>query len=219
MREPRRVSLPGPADRSSVGDETARIELSEPVVVAAGPTRAVAGSRGRTSVLGAGLVIVVLVGFMLLRQQPAGTASATSSPAPGQPTSTAATEDAPATFAATDAAPADTSSPLPATDAPTAAPSPTPNASPKPTVKPTAKPTPKLTPAPAPGTLKVIVTVINDDGGTASAADFQVNVSPGACCGTVSPETFSGSESGTDVTIDWGASWTVTIDQPAGYRS
>jgi hypothetical protein len=64
----------------------------------------------------------------------------------------------------------------------------------------------------------VIVTVINDDGGTATAADFQVHVRPGACCGTVSPETFAGSESGTDVTVDWGTSWGVSVDRPAGYR-
>ncbi len=160
-------------------------------------------------------MVVALAGFLLLRQQPAGTALATSSPPPGQPTPAAATENPPATFAATDA-PAATSSPLPATDAPTAEPSPT--AAPSPTAKPTPKPTPTPTPVPV-GTLRVIVSVVNDDGGTASAADFQVHVSPGACCGTVSPETFAGSESGTDVAVDWGASWGVTMDRPAGYRT
>jgi len=61
-------------------------------------------------------------------------------------------------------------------------------------------------------TLTVIKTVINDNGGTAIPSDFTMNVT-----GTdVSPSLFSGSSSGTLVTLDTG-SYDVTETGPSGY--
>ncbi len=63
-----------------------------------------------------------------------------------------------------------------------------------------------------PATLNVIKTVINDDGGTAVASDFTINVS-----GTnVFPSSFAGSEGGVEVILDAG-SYEVTEDVLMGY--
>lgn len=69
------------------------------------------------------------------------------------------------------------------------------------------------TPPPAPATLHVVKTVVNDNGGTAVASDFTLNVA-----GTnVSNPSFAGSVAGVDVTLDAG-SYTVTEPiVPAGY--
>jgi hypothetical protein len=65
---------------------------------------------------------------------------------------------------------------------------------------------------PTPATLHIIKTVINDDGGTAAASDFTINVS-----GTnVSLSSFAGSEDGVDVTLDAG-SYAVTETSLPGY--
>ncbi len=62
--------------------------------------------------------------------------------------------------------------------------------------------------------LIVIKHVINDNGGTAAAADFTMQVS-----GTsVIPGSFAGAESGTQVTLDAG-SYSVTESGPSGYAS
>ena len=58
-----------------------------------------------------------------------------------------------------------------------------------------------VAPPPAPATLRVIKHVVNDDGGSKSAADFTILVSGSAA----SPASFAGSESGTDVSLDPGA--------------
>ena len=63
-------------------------------------------------------------------------------------------------------------------------------------------------------TLKVIKTVVNNDGGTAVAADFTMDVS-----GTnVSSTGFPGDTAGTTVTLDAG-SYSVTESGPSGYMS
>lgn len=63
-----------------------------------------------------------------------------------------------------------------------------------------------------PATLNVIKNVTNDDGGTATASDFTIDVS-----GTnVSSSSFAGSEAGVEVTLDAG-SYEVTETGPAGY--
>jgi hypothetical protein len=63
-----------------------------------------------------------------------------------------------------------------------------------------------------PGTLHIIKTVINDNGGTAIASDFTLNVA-----GTnVSNPSFAGSEAGVDVTLDAG-SYSVTETVSTGY--
>ncbi|PIZ85825.1 hypothetical protein COX94_02015 [Candidatus Nomurabacteria bacterium CG_4_10_14_0_2_um_filter_33_9] len=67
-------------------------------------------------------------------------------------------------------------------------------------------------PDPDPATLHVIKTVINNNGGTAIASDFTIDVS-----GTnVSPSSFSGSAAGVDVTLDAG-SYAVTETSLPGY--
>ena len=62
-----------------------------------------------------------------------------------------------------------------------------------------------------PGTLHVIKTVTNDNAegyqGTSSAGDFTLSVTGG---GNPAPESFAGSEAGTDVVIDAGASFSVS---------
>jgi len=74
-------------------------------------------------------------------------------------------------------------------------------------------PVPVPAPTPASATLHVIKTVINDNGGTAVASDFTLNVT-----GTnVSNPSFAGSATGVDVTMDAGA---YTVTEPvvsAGY--
>jgi len=68
--------------------------------------------------------------------------------------------------------------------------------------------------APQPGTLTVIKHVVNDDDGTAIAADFTMNVS-----GTgVSTSSFPGSETGTSVTLDAG-NYSVTEGSADGYTA
>lgn len=68
-----------------------------------------------------------------------------------------------------------------------------------------------------PGTLLVIKNVINDEdgeyAGTATESDFTMSVSGGH----PAPSSFAGSEEGTTVTIDAGASYSVSEDGPAGY--
>src|SRR4029453_16553650 len=61
--------------------------------------------------------------------------------------------------------------------------------------------------------LTVIKHVVNDDGGTASAADFTMSIDdPGT-----DPASFAGAESpGTEVTVDPG-SYTVSESGPSGY--
>lgn len=69
-------------------------------------------------------------------------------------------------------------------------------------------------PPPEPGTLTVIKQVTNNNGGTASAASFTINVS-----GTnVSDNEFPGSESGTVITLDAG-SYEVTEQSAPGYQT
>ncbi|KKR57903.1 hypothetical protein A2239_00760 [Candidatus Uhrbacteria bacterium RIFOXYA2_FULL_40_9] len=66
---------------------------------------------------------------------------------------------------------------------------------------------------PLTATLHVIKTVINDNGGTAVASDFTLNVT-----GTnVSPSAFAGSGAGVDVTLDAGAYSVTEPVVPAGY--
>lgn len=67
--------------------------------------------------------------------------------------------------------------------------------------------------APAPGTLNVIKTVINNNGGTAVASDFTLNVT-----GTnVSQSSFVGSTTGVSVTLDAGSYSVTEPVVPAGY--
>jgi hypothetical protein len=64
-------------------------------------------------------------------------------------------------------------------------------------------------------TLHIIKTVINDNGGTAVASDFTINVA-----GTnVSSSSFAGSASGVDITLDAGAYSVTEPVVPAGYLS
>jgi hypothetical protein len=63
-----------------------------------------------------------------------------------------------------------------------------------------------------PGTLIVKKHVVNDNGGTKSAADFTMKVTGGS----PSPSSFAGSEAGTSVTIDAG-SYSVDEDVVSGY--
>ncbi|MGH2690079.1 MAG: prealbumin-like fold domain-containing protein [Actinomycetota bacterium] len=65
----------------------------------------------------------------------------------------------------------------------------------------------------APG-LTVVKHVVNDNGGTKTAADFTIHVSGTA----VDPGTFQGSEGGTTVALHAG-SYTVTEDRTAGYAA
>lgn len=68
-------------------------------------------------------------------------------------------------------------------------------------------------PPPAPATLRVIKTVVNNNGGTAVASDFTLNVT-----GTnVSPNSFAGSVAGVDVTLDAGSYSVTEPVVPAGY--
>lgn len=69
------------------------------------------------------------------------------------------------------------------------------------------------TPPPAQGTLHVVKTVINNNGGTAVAPDFTLNVT-----GTnVSNSSFVGSATGVDVTLDAGAYAVTEPVVPVGY--
>lgn len=61
--------------------------------------------------------------------------------------------------------------------------------------------------------VRVIVDVVNDNGGTASAADWTVTVA-GA---NATPSSFAGSESGRVVVVDPGAGYDVATDGPSGY--
>jgi cysteine-rich repeat protein len=63
------------------------------------------------------------------------------------------------------------------------------------------------------GTLTVIKHVINDNGGTKSAGDFTITVTGGT------PSSFSGSESGTTVTIPANGSYSVSETPIAGYAN
>jgi uncharacterized repeat protein (TIGR01451 family) len=66
---------------------------------------------------------------------------------------------------------------------------------------------------PAPATLHVVKTVINDNGGTAIASDFTLNVA-----GTnVSNPSFTGSETGVDITLDAGSYAVTEPVVPTGY--
>ena len=66
---------------------------------------------------------------------------------------------------------------------------------------------------PASATLHIVKTVINDNGGTAVASDFTINVT-----GTnVSTSSFAGSAAGVDVTLDAGAYSVTEPVVPAGY--
>ncbi|MGB2631586.1 MAG: ice-binding family protein [Minisyncoccales bacterium] len=68
-------------------------------------------------------------------------------------------------------------------------------------------------PPSASATLHIVKTVVNDNGGTAVAADFTINAS-----GTnVSSSSFAGSESGTDITLDAGSYEITEPIVPAGY--
>ena len=68
-------------------------------------------------------------------------------------------------------------------------------------------------PGVSPSTLHVIKTVINDNGGTAVASGFTLNVT-----GTnVSPSSFAGSATGVDVTLDAGSYSVTEPVVPAGY--
>lgn len=68
-------------------------------------------------------------------------------------------------------------------------------------------------PPPSPATLHVIKTVINDNGGTAVASNFTLNVT-----GTnVSNPSFVGSASGVDITLDAGSYAVTEPVVPAGY--
>jgi uncharacterized repeat protein (TIGR01451 family) len=73
-----------------------------------------------------------------------------------------------------------------------------------------------VTPAPpSPATLHIIKHVINDDGGSATASDFTINVT-----GTnVSDPSFTGSEAGMDVTLDAGSYGVTEPVVPTGYLS
>lgn len=69
--------------------------------------------------------------------------------------------------------------------------------------------------ASSPATLHVVKTVINDDGGTATASDFTMNVT-----GTnVSTSTFAGSETGVEVTLDAGSYEVTEIGLPGYLQS
>jgi len=64
-------------------------------------------------------------------------------------------------------------------------------------------------------TLNVIKTVVNNDGGTATASDFTIGVT-----GTnVSPSSFAGSEDGVEVTLDAGEYSVAETAGPSGYLS
>ncbi|HEX3264170.1 MAG TPA: hypothetical protein VHR16_00760 [Candidatus Limnocylindrales bacterium] len=88
---------------------------------------------------------------------------------------------------------------------PTPIPTPTPRVSAKPTASPTIPPT---------GSLLVQVTVLNGDGGTASAGDWLITVSSSA---PASPGSFPGSAAGTSVTLKTGSTYAVTATGPSGY--
>ena len=62
------------------------------------------------------------------------------------------------------------------------------------------------------GSLTIVKTVVNDDGGTLSSSDFTINVSGN----NPSQTSFAGSESGVVVTLEAGA-YSITEDPVAGY--
>src|SRR5207248_1924129 len=66
-----------------------------------------------------------------------------------------------------------------------------------------------------PATLVVIKHVINDNGGTNVAGDFKMNVTGG----NPSITSASGSEAGTSITLDPGASYSVSESGPTGYAA
>ena len=98
---------------------------------------------------------------------------------------------------------------------PTLAPGATPHVTPAPIETPRSTPKPSAAPTiPPTGTLLVQVTVLNGDGGAASASDWLVNVSSSA---PASPTSFAGSAAGTLVTLKTGSTYAVTATGPSGY--
>lgn len=196
-------------------------------------------TAARDSLLLIGLIVVGLVAVRVLLPDGPLTASQTSAPTG---TALAVGSQSPtATFAPITPAPptlitlppAETPSAAPSVpaipEAPTAVPTPAPTArpgqtaapTPRPTVKPSKSPSPTASPTAAPtaaptATLRVVVSVVNGDGGTSKPSDWTVTVSSG---GTATPPSFPGSASGTNVTITANRSYSVTAVGPPGYTN
>lgn len=158
------------------------------------------------------LLVLVLLGFLgagaqLVLQRPAAVVG---SPTPG---TSAVAIASPTTVPPTATpAPAPTGVAVPSdvigSLAPEVTPTPRPTPTPVPTPTPAPGATPKPTPKPTPGTahLTVVLQVLNDDGGTRASSYWTVSVS-GA---SPSPSSFSGSASGTVVTLKAGIHYAVS---------
>lgn len=193
------------------------------------PVRPQQRTGARDSLLLIGLVIVGLVAVRLFLPDGPLTASATATPGGTQaavvttvpsiaPSIVAAPTGGVITLPPTAFVP--TPSPAPITEPPiTAAPLPTPTLkpgqTPAPTPRPTRTPAASTGPTP-PGTahLTVVVNVINGDGGSSVASAWTISVTS---AGTATPSSFSGSASGTSVTLSAGVSYSVTSSGPSGY--
>src|SRR5262245_9659729 len=197
------------------------------------PARRRGGGSARDGIFLLGLVVIGLftVGILLPKgpltasstqppsQHPTNVAVPPTSPAPAR-TGGLITLDPGATSDAT--APPVTEPPVtapPATLKPGATATARPPATPQPTAQTTPKPskTPGPTQPPVTATLLVRVNVSNGDGGTSTPGAWHVTVSSS---GSANPSGFTGSSSGTTVTLAANASYSVsTSGGPAGYAA
>jgi len=175
----------------------------------------------RDSLLLIGLVVVGLVAVRLFLPDGPLTATATASPG-GSQAAIVTTEPTSASTAAPTGGlitlpppPPTELGPTPSPAPPTATPKPTPTLKPGQTPKPTPKPTKTPTATPV-GTavLKVTVSVITGDGGTAGPSDWTITVTS---AGTATPGSFAGSTVATSVTISAGVTYSVSASGPSGY--
>jgi hypothetical protein len=187
----------------------------------------------RDSLLLIGLVIVGLVAVRLFLPDGPLTASATATPGGTQAAVATTTPGAPTaaptggliTLPPGEVVPTDTPAPItepPVTPEPTVAvptptlkPGQTPRPTPKPTPTPTHTPTPTPTTGPTPpgtATVRVVMHVVNDDGGDNVASDWHLKLT--GEIGTASPNNFPGVDSPgyTAVTIPAGKGYLVTDD-------
>jgi len=178
--------------------------------------------QGTVALLG-GLVLA----FFGLRYLQSGVPGASPTPGPGG-SSVALASNAPGTSSSGESLapgttlgpPVDPSFDLNATPPPTVAPIvavPTPTLAPGATPRPTTAghtPSPTHTPGATTATLKVVVHVTNDNGGTASAGQWTETVKAAGA----SPGSFTGSESGTTVTLPANEAYVVTDTGPSGYQ-
>ena len=199
------------------GTPRAPIERA-PVRAPRTPPRRPQRTGARDSLLLIGLVIVGLVAVRLFLPDGPLTASATSSPQGTQaavasipPTATLTTTPTGGLITLPPTAFVPTPTPGPVTEPPATqppAPTPTlrPGQTPAPTPKPTKTPAPTKTPPPGSPTMLVTLTVVNDNGGTATASDWTIFTNqPGS-----NPASFTSSSSGTTVTMLAGTPYQIS---------